>query len=245
MFKKVITSLLIIFSLTSINANATTIIAVVGKRKIILAADTRLTMTKVDGGEKVFQDDWHKLYKLKNGVGVAFAGSTNSTKSLKSGKEVIVKSVTTIVNDLNNMDGIKDLSVSETAELIAEKYINILNNYTGEILVVGFEDDVPYIYGIRAANGKAMWKGVSGRGSFWAVGSGAEVFMNNLKDNLGCEENISNMDLGINYFQQLKDKEIKDVLEKSMMDCIDEYKENYRSEEQTTGGEVETLIISK
>ena len=244
MFKKVIVSLLIIISLTTISVNATTIIAVVGKKKIILTADTRLTMTK-DGGEKVFQDDCHKLYKLKNGVGVAFAGSTNSTKNLKSGKDVVIKSVATIINDLNSMDEIKDLSVSDTAELIAEKYINILNNYTGEILVVGFQEDVPYIYGIRAANGRAMWKGVSGRGSFWAVGSGAEVFMNKLKENLDCEDDISNMELGVNYFQKLKDKEIREVLEESMEDAIEEYKENFRQEEQTTGGSVETLIISK
>ena len=169
MFKKIIATLLIIISLTSVTANATTIIAVVGKRKIILTSDTRLTITK-DNGERDFQDDCHKLYKLKNGVGVAFAGSTNSTKNLKSGKEVIVKSVSTIINDLNNMKEIEDLTVTETTELIAEKYINLLNNYNGEILVVGYEEDVPYIYGIRAINGKAMWRGVTGNGSFWAIG---------------------------------------------------------------------------
>ena len=90
-----------------------------------------------------------------------------------------------------------------------------------------------------------MWRGVTGHGSFWAIGSGAGIFMEKLKINLDCEENITNMELGTQYFQKLKDKEIKEALVESMEDVINEYKENYRSEEQTTGGNVETLIIKK
>lgn len=241
MLKKIICNTIIFFMLITLTANATTIIAVIGENKIILAADTRLTITKKNG-EKVHEDNGKKLYKLKNGVGVAFAGDTNSIKTLRSGKDIITKSVSTIINDLNNLSCIDELSVSETAELIAEKYVNLLVDYTGDILVVGFDNDEPVIYGIKAIKGKAIWQGISGKGSFWAIGSGSEMMVKKLRENVGCEEN-NNMDLCMNHIKELKDREILSVLKESLQEVIDEYEENYREEDRSTGGKVDTLII--
>lgn len=241
MLKKIICNTIIFFMLITLTANATTIIAVIGENKIILAADTRLTITKKNG-EKIHEDNGKKLYKLKNGVGVAFAGDTNSIKTLRSGKDIITKSVSTIINDLNNLSCIDELSVSETAELIAEKYVNLLVDYTGDILVVGFDNDEPVIYGIKAIKGKAIWQGISGKGSFWAIGSGSEMMVKKLRENVGCEEN-NNMDLCMNHIKELKDREILSILKESLQEVIDEYEENYREEERSTGGKVDTLII--
>ena len=227
--------------LITLTANATTIIAVIGENKIILAADTRLTITKKNG-EKVHDDNGKKIYKLKNGVGVAFAGDTNSIKTLRSGKDIITKSVSTIINDLNNLSCIEDLSVVDTAELIAEKYVNLLIDYTGDILVVGFDKEEPVIYGIKAIKGRAIWQGISGKGSFWAIGSGSELIVKKLRSNVGCEEG-NNKDLCMNHLKELKDKEILSMIKKSLQEVIDDYEENYREEERSTGGRVDTLII--
>ena len=241
MFKKIICNTIIFFMLMTLSTNATTIIAVIGENKIMLAADTRLTITKKDG-EKIHDDNGKKLYKLKNGVGVAFAGDTNSIKTLRSGKDIITKSVSTIINDLNSLSCIEELTVADTAELIAEKYVNLLIDYTGDILVVGFDKDEPVIYGIKAVKGRAIWQGISGKGSFWAIGSGSEMMVNKLRDNVGCEEG-NNMDLCMDHLKTLKDKEIISVVKKSLQEVIDDYEENYRQEDRSTGGKVDTLII--
>ncbi|MBM6860609.1 hypothetical protein H9X78_08950 [Clostridium saudiense] len=241
MLKKIICNTIIFFMLITLTTNATTIIAVIGENKIMLAADTRLTITKKNG-EKVHEDNGKKLYKLKNGVGVAFAGDTNSIKTLRSGKDIITKSVSTIINDLNNLNCINDLSVAETAELIAEKYVNLLIDYTGDILVVGFDNEEPVIYGIKAVKGRAIWQGISGKGSFWAIGSGSEMMVKKLRENVGCEED-NNMDLCMNHLKELKDREILSVIKESLQEVIDDYEENYREEERSTGGKVDTLII--
>ncbi|SCJ46860.1 proteasome endopeptidase complex%2C archaeal%2C beta subunit [uncultured Clostridium sp.] len=241
MLKKIICNTIIFFMLITLTANATTIIAVIGENKIMLAADTRLTITKKNG-EKIHEDNGKKLYKLKNGVGVAFAGDTNSIKTLRSGKDIITKSVSTIINDLNNLNCIEDLSVAETAELIAEKYVNLLIDYTGDILVVGFDNDEPVIYGIKAVKGRAIWQGISGKGSFWAIGSGSEMIVKKLRENVGCEEN-NNMDLCMDHLKELKDREILSIIKESLQEVIDDYEENYREDERSTGGKVDTLII--
>ena len=241
MLKKIICNTIIFFMLITLTANATTIIAVIGENKIMLAADTRLTITKKNG-EKVHEDNGKKLYKLKNGVGVAFAGDTNSIKTLRSGKDIITKSVSTIINDLNNLNCIDNLSVTETAELIAEKYVNLLIDYTGDILVVGFDNDEPVIYGIKAVKGRAIWQGISGKGSFWAIGSGSEMMVKKLRENVGCEEN-NNMDLCMDHLKELKDREILSIIKESLQEVIDDYEENYREEERSTGGKVDTLTI--
>ena len=241
MLKKIICNTIIFFMLITLTANATTIIAVIGENKIMLAADTRLTITKKNG-EKIHEDNGKKLYKLKNGVGVAFAGDTNSIKTLRSGKDIITKSVSTIINDLNNLNCIDNLSVAETAELIAEKYVNLLIDYTGDILVVGFDNDEPVIYGIKAVKGRAIWQGISGKGSFWAIGSGSEMMVKKLRENVGCEEN-NNMDLCMDHLKELKDREILSIIKESLQEVIDDYEENYREEERSTGGKVDTLII--
>lgn len=241
MLKKIICNTIIFFMLITLTANATTIIAVIGENKIMLAADTRLTITKKNG-EKVHEDNGKKLYKLKNGVGVAFAGDTNSIKTLRSGKDIITKSVSTIINDLNNLNCIEELSVAETVELIAEKYVNLLIDYTGDILVVGFDNDEPVIYGIKAVKGRAIWQGISGKGSFWAIGSGSEMMVKKLRENVGCEEN-NNMDLCMDHLKELKDREILSIIKESLQEVINDYEENYREEERSTGGKVDTLII--
>lgn len=243
MFKKIIINTITFFMLMTLNANATTIIAVIGDKKIMLLSDTRLTITKQDG-EKVHDDSGKKLYKLKNGVGVAFAGDTNSIKTLKSGKNITTKSVSTIINDLNNMNNLEELTVAETAELIAEKYVNLLVDYTGDVLVAGFEKDEPVIFGIKAVKGRAMWQGISGKGSFWVIGSGSPMMVEKLKDNLGCDKD-NDKDLCIDHLKTLKDKEIISIVKESLQEVIDEYKENYRQEDRSTGGEVDTLIIKK
>ena len=241
MLKKIICNTIIFFMLITLTANATTIIAVIGENKIMLAADTRLTITKKNG-EKIHDDTGKKLFKLKNGVGVAFAGDTNSIKTLRSGKDIITKSVSTIINDLNNLSCIEELTVADTAELIAEKYVNLLIDYTGDILVVGFDNDEPVIYGIKAVKGRATWQGISGKGSFWAIGSGSEMMVNKLRENVGCEED-NNMDLCMDHLKNLKDREILSIVKESLQEVIDDYEENYREEERSTGGKVETLII--
>lgn len=241
MLKKIICNTIIFFMLITLTANATTIIAVIGENKIMLAADTRLTITKKNG-EKVHEDNGKKLYKLKNGVGVAFAGDTNSIKTLRSGKDIITKSVSTIINDLNNLNCIEELSVAETVELIAEKYVNLLIDYTGDVLVVGFDNDEPVIYGIKAVKGRAIWQGISGKGSFWAIGSGSEMMVKKLRENVGCEEN-NNMDLCMDHLKELKDREILSIIKESLQEVINDYEENYREEERSTGGKVDTLII--
>ena len=234
MLKKIICNTITFFMLITLTANATTIIAVIGENKIMLAADTRLTITKKNG-EKIHDDTGKKLFKLKNGVGVAFAGDTNSIKTLRSGKDIII-------NDLNNLSCIEELTVADTAELIAEKYVNLLIDYTGDILVVGFDNDEPVIYGIKAVKGRAIWQGISGKGSFWAIGSGSEMMVNKLRENVGCEED-NNMDLCMDHLKNLKDREILSIVKESLQEVIDDYEENYREEERSTGGKVETLII--
>lgn len=243
MFKKIILNTIVVFMLMTLTVNATTIIAVIGENRIMLAADTRLTITK-SNGEKLHDDTGRKLHKLKNGVGVAFAGDTNSIKTLRSGKEIITKSVSTIINDLNSMKGLEELTVADTAELIAEKYVNLLVDYTGDVLVVGFDEDEPVIYGIKAVKGRAIWQGISGKGSFWAIGSGSSIMVEKLKDNLGCDKD-NNMDSCMDHLKTLKDKEIISVVKKSLQEVIDDYEENYRQEDRSTGGSIDTLIIKK
>lgn len=243
MFKKILFNTIILLLIITFNANATTIMAVIGEKKIVLVSDTRLTITKKDG-EKVYDDTGKKLYRLNNGVGVAFAGDTNSIKTLRSGKDIITKSVSTIINDLNSLDCVEDLTVAETTELIAEKYVNLLIDYTGDILVVGFDKDEPVIYGIKAVKGKAIWQGVSGKGSFWVIGSGSQLMVQKLKGNLNCDIN-NEKDSCIDHLRNLKDKEIISIVKKSMKDVIDDYENNYRFEERSTGGDVDELVIKK
>lgn len=241
LLKKIIFNTIIFFMLITLNANATTIIAVICEKKIILASDTRFTITKKNG-EKIHDDNGKKLYKLKNGIGVAFAGDTNSIKTLRSGKDIITKSVSTIINDLNSLECLDQLTVAETVELIAEKYVNLLIDYTGDILVVGFENEKPVIYGIKAVKGRAIWQGISGKGSFWAIGSGSEMMIKKLRENVGCEKD-NNKDSCMEHLKGLKDKEILSVIKESLQEVIDDYENNYREEERSTGGKVDTLII--
>ena len=45
------------------------------------------------------------------------------------------------------------------------------------------------------------------------------------------------------HIKELKDREILSILKESLQEVIDEYEENYREEERSTGGKVDTLII--
>lgn len=65
-----------------------------------------------------------------------------------------------------------------------------------------------------------------------------------LKDNLGCDKD-NNMDSCMDHLKTLKDKEIISVVKKSLQEVIDDYEENYRQEDRSTGGSIDTLIIKK
>ena len=68
------------------------------------------------------------------------------------------------------------------------------------------------------------------------------MMVNKLRENVGCEED-NNMDLCMDHLKNLKDREILSIVKESLQEVIDDYEENYREEERSTGGKVETLII--
>ena len=49
----------------------------------------------------------------------------------------------------------------------------------------------------------------------------------------------------MDHLKTLKDKEIISVVKKSLQEVIDDYEENYRQEDRSTGGSIDTLIIKK
>ena len=239
MKKKILIIVILIINFININVKATTIIAVIGQKQIMLASDTRLSLNK-NNEEKFYNDSGKKIHKLKNGILVAFAGDTNSIKAIRTGRKIVTKSVETIINDINEMKEVKDLTVAETAEIVAEKYVNLLVDYKGDIIVAGFENNNPVIYGIKAVEGKATWQGIGGQGSFWAIGSGSDKLINTINNNLKFDnENISLID----KFRNMKDKNIEKIIKESLQQVIEDYELNYDLNDRTTGGKVDLVIL--